>query len=90
MQVRETSDSATQAALAIVDIWAKALARSDVETIVGLYAPDATFIGTSSKAVVAERRAFAPISITQCAASDRPMSRSSLRKRPRRTTGRPS
>ena len=54
MQTRETSDGAQQAALAIVDIWAKALARSDVETIVGLYAPDATFIGTSSKAVVAD------------------------------------
>jgi hypothetical protein len=39
-------------ALAVVDKWTKAFAASDVDGIVKRYAPDALFVGTSSKAVV--------------------------------------
>jgi ketosteroid isomerase-like protein len=39
-------------ALAVVDRWAAAFAASDVDAITNLYAPDATFIGTSSMAVL--------------------------------------
>lgn len=39
-------------ALQVVDRWAKAFTASDVDAIVKLYAPDALFMGTSSKAVV--------------------------------------
>jgi uncharacterized protein (TIGR02246 family) len=39
-------------ALAVLDKWAKAFSASDVDGIVKLYAPDALFIGTGSKAVV--------------------------------------
>jgi uncharacterized protein (TIGR02246 family) len=39
-------------ALAVLDRWAKAFSASDVDGIVKLYAPDALFIGTGSKAVV--------------------------------------
>ena len=39
-------------ALVIVDLWTKAFAASDVDAIVKLYAPDALFLGTGSKAVV--------------------------------------
>ena len=39
-------------ALQVIDAWAKAFAASDVDGIVRLYAPDALFIGTGSKAVV--------------------------------------
>jgi uncharacterized protein (TIGR02246 family) len=41
-------------ALAVLDKWTKAFAASDVDGIVKLYAPDALFVGTSSKAVVVE------------------------------------
>jgi hypothetical protein len=41
-------------ALAIVEKWSKAFTASDVEGIVKLYAPDATFLGTSSKTTVVE------------------------------------
>jgi uncharacterized protein (TIGR02246 family) len=39
-------------ALAVLDKWTKAFSASDVDGIVTLYAPDALFIGTGSKAVV--------------------------------------
>lgn len=39
-------------ALRIIDRWAKAFSASDVDAIVKLYAPDALFMGTGSKAVV--------------------------------------
>ena len=39
-------------ALRVLGAWTTAFAASDVDTIVGLYAPDALFIGTGSKAVV--------------------------------------
>jgi uncharacterized protein (TIGR02246 family) len=39
-------------ALAVLDKWTKAFSASDVDGIVKLYAPDALFVGTSSKAVV--------------------------------------
>ena len=39
-------------ALQIIDRWAKAFTASDVDAIVKLYAPDALFMGTGSKAVV--------------------------------------
>jgi ketosteroid isomerase-like protein len=38
----------------VVERWAKAFTDSDVDAIVALYAPDALFLGTQSKAVVAE------------------------------------
>jgi uncharacterized protein (TIGR02246 family) len=41
-------------ALDVLEQWSRAFAASDVEGIVGLYAPDALFIGTSSKIVVTE------------------------------------
>jgi len=39
-------------ALAVLEKWTKAFTASDVDGIVKLYAPDALFIGTASKAVV--------------------------------------
>lgn len=39
-------------ALAVLEKWTKAFAASDVDGIVKLYAPDALFVGTASKAVV--------------------------------------
>ena len=39
-------------ALQVIDSWAKAFTASDVDAIVKLYAPDALFMGTGSKAVV--------------------------------------
>ena len=39
-------------ALAVVDLWSKAFAASDVDAIARLYAADATFFGTGSKALV--------------------------------------
>jgi uncharacterized protein (TIGR02246 family) len=45
------ADSKTDA-LQIIDRWAKAFSASDVDAIVKLYAPDALFMGTGSKAVV--------------------------------------
>jgi uncharacterized protein (TIGR02246 family) len=46
--------SAREHALRIVEQWSQAFAASDVDGIVKLYAPDALFIGTSSKTVVTE------------------------------------
>jgi uncharacterized protein (TIGR02246 family) len=46
--------SAREHALRIVEQWSQAFAASDVDGIVKLYAPDALFIGTSSKSVVTE------------------------------------
>jgi uncharacterized protein (TIGR02246 family) len=39
-------------ALAVLDKWTKAFSASDVDGIVKLYAPDALFVGTSSRSVV--------------------------------------
>ena len=39
-------------ALRLVEKWAAAFNASDVDTIVGLYAPDALFLGTGSRTVV--------------------------------------
>jgi hypothetical protein len=39
-------------ALSVVEKWDKAFMASDVDGMVRLYAPDATFIGTSSKTPV--------------------------------------
>jgi uncharacterized protein (TIGR02246 family) len=39
-------------ALVVLEKWTKAFAASDVDGIVKLYAPDALFVGTASKAVV--------------------------------------
>lgn len=41
-------------ALEILNQWSQAFAASDVDKIVSLYAPDATFMGTGSKTVVTE------------------------------------
>lgn len=41
-------------ALQVLQKWTKAFTDSDVETIVNLYAPDALFLGTGSKTVVAK------------------------------------
>ena len=43
-----------QDAVQVVERWAKAFTDSDVDGIVALYAPDALFLGTQSKAVVAD------------------------------------
>lgn len=45
-------------ALQVVEKWAKAFTDSDVDGIVNLYAPDALFLGTGSKAVVAKPEAI--------------------------------
>jgi uncharacterized protein (TIGR02246 family) len=55
------SGAAAQApdeALRIVERWATAFGNSDVEAITNLYAPDATFLGTSSTGVLANRDAI--------------------------------
>jgi uncharacterized protein (TIGR02246 family) len=39
-------------AMQVIEKWAAAFNASDVETIVGLHAPDAMFLGTGSRAVV--------------------------------------
>lgn len=39
-------------AIMVVERWAKAFTEADVDTIVGLYAPDAVFMGTGSKTIV--------------------------------------
>jgi uncharacterized protein (TIGR02246 family) len=41
-------------ALQVVEKWAAAFRASDVDAIVGLYAPDALFLGTGSRTVVTE------------------------------------
>jgi uncharacterized protein (TIGR02246 family) len=41
-------------ALQVLDKWVKAFTDSDVDAIVSLYAPDALFVGTGSKAVVTQ------------------------------------
>jgi uncharacterized protein (TIGR02246 family) len=41
-------------ALQVLDKWTKAFTDSDVDGIVSLYAPDALFVGTGSKAVVTQ------------------------------------
>ena len=41
-------------ALQVVEKWAAAFNASDVDAIVALYAPDATFLGTGSRTVVLE------------------------------------
>lgn len=45
-------------ALQVVETWAKAFTDSDVDSIVKLYAPDALFLGTGSKAVVTKPEAI--------------------------------
>src|ERR1700733_2620258 len=41
-------------ALQVVEKWSKAFNASDVDGITSLYAPDALFLGTGSKAVVSK------------------------------------
>jgi uncharacterized protein (TIGR02246 family) len=41
-------------AMAVIDRWAKAFGASDVDAITALYSPDALFLGTGSKTVVAK------------------------------------
>lgn len=45
---RNDSASSADEALQVVQRWAKAFGDSDVDTIVSLYAPDASFFGTGS------------------------------------------
>jgi uncharacterized protein (TIGR02246 family) len=49
---REETAAPAAEAMAVVQRWAKAFNESDVDAIVGLYAPDATFFGTGSKTLV--------------------------------------
>ena len=62
-------------ALTVLDQWTKAFAASDVEALVNLYAPDAVFMGTGSKAVVtgpaAIRKYFEEALLTRLAANGR-------------------
>ncbi|HET6838745.1 MAG TPA: SgcJ/EcaC family oxidoreductase [Bradyrhizobium sp.] len=46
--------SPREQALRVLDKWTRAFTDSDVDAIVSLYAPDALFIGTGSKAVVSK------------------------------------
>jgi uncharacterized protein (TIGR02246 family) len=56
-------------ALSVIDRWVQAFGASDVDAIVKLYAPDALFMGTGSRAVVTEpagvRRYFEQALLTQ-------------------------
>jgi uncharacterized protein (TIGR02246 family) len=49
---RADSASPSDEALRVVQHWATAFSESDVDTIAGLYAPDASFFGTGSKALI--------------------------------------
>jgi len=49
---RGESSGAEQEAMAVVKEWATAFHESDVDAIVALYAPDALFFGTGSKALI--------------------------------------
>lgn len=49
---RADSASPSDEALRVVQRWATAFSESDVDTIAKLYAPDASFFGTGSKALV--------------------------------------
>jgi uncharacterized protein (TIGR02246 family) len=49
---RSDTTSAANDAMQVVQRWATAFNESNVDTIVGLYAPDALFFGTGSKALV--------------------------------------
>jgi uncharacterized protein (TIGR02246 family) len=49
---RSDSQRAADEALGVVQRWATAFSASDVDTIAALYAPDASFFGTGSKALV--------------------------------------
>jgi uncharacterized protein (TIGR02246 family) len=46
--------AAKEDALQVVELWVKSFTAADVETIVGLYAPDAVFMGTGSKTIVTQ------------------------------------
>lgn len=50
--VSTSSAAPKDEALQVIERWSKAFADADVNGIVNLYAPNALFIGTSSKAVV--------------------------------------
>jgi uncharacterized protein (TIGR02246 family) len=56
-------------AMAVIDKWLQAFSASDVDGITGLYAPDALFMGTGSRAVVTDpagvRRYFEQALLTQ-------------------------
>ena len=62
-------------ALTVLDEWTKAFAASDVEALVNLYAPNAIFMGTGSKAVVTDpaalRKYFEEALLTRLAANGR-------------------
>ncbi len=45
-------------ALRVLEAWTEAFAASDVDRIVGLYAPDALFMGTGSRSVVTQTSAI--------------------------------
>lgn len=49
---RAQAPDPAQGALEVVQRWARAFDESNVDTIVSLYAPDALFFGTGSKALV--------------------------------------
>jgi uncharacterized protein (TIGR02246 family) len=49
---RAESTNPSDEAMRVVERWATAFSQSDVDTIVSLYAPDASFFGTGSKALV--------------------------------------
>ena len=42
----------TKEALDVVELWSSAFTQSDVDTVMSLFAPDAVFLGTSSKNIV--------------------------------------
>jgi uncharacterized protein (TIGR02246 family) len=41
-------------AFKVVELWAKAFTAADVDSVVGLYAADAVFMGTGSKSIVSQ------------------------------------
>ena len=49
---KSAPSNAADEAMLVIERWAKAFGESNVDAIVGLYAPDASFFGTGSQALV--------------------------------------
>jgi uncharacterized protein (TIGR02246 family) len=68
-QAGEALAGPREEAMAVLDRWVQAFSASDVDTISGLYAPDALFMGTGSRTVVSDpagvRRYFEQALLTQ-------------------------
>jgi uncharacterized protein (TIGR02246 family) len=52
LSCKSDASSSANDAMQVVERWARAFSESNVDAIVGLYAPDASFFGTGSKTLV--------------------------------------